>query len=330
MNDLGARALLAAVAFAVPTLTTHRASRAGPAGQVIGHLLALLFLVPPLVLGGAWSTPLPWGTHPLLLTWFLGMGCVTTFLRALCLLATPLPEGAFVRALAFLLLWPDADVRAFAAPSARPRLPTALRRWAMAVLKSAVGLTLVMFGASLGLPTRSAALDVVFMLFEVWAFGSAASDLVVGAMALAGLQLEDAFDWPLRARSVLELWARYDRWFGRGLRIIVFDRIGHRRPAQAVLATFFASGVLHEVLFDSVVPALAGRQLAFFLLHGLGAVGLAALERRLRPPGAVSRALTLLFVLATAPLFFSCLSPLGSLHGDLGPWLWAALSRVRS
>jgi hypothetical protein len=92
-----------------------------------------------------------------------------------------------------------------------------------------------------------------------------------------------------------------------------------------VLATFAASGVAHEYLFDVVVPEMMGRQMLFFSLHGVAAVGGAWLEKKLRPRSRAARAmavfLTLSFVYATAGIFLACIVPFGSLNGDLGGFL---------
>ncbi len=328
--SLPARVGLATVLFLAPLLLAHRVGQAPPRVRVgLGALLVLPLLVPPVLLGGILSERLPLGRNALIGTWFIGVVCITCALRLIDYLgAPPAPssaKGSFVACLEYIVGWPDASIDGFRAPLLGPRLPIAVRSLSTCAAKLVGGLALTVVGASLGLPLRSLALDRVLMMLEIWALGSGFSDLVVGASALRGYHVTHAFDWPVRARSVLDFWARYDRWVGRGLKRNVYDRLAPRGRVLGVLATFGASGVAHEYLFDVVVPQMIGRQMLFFSLHGVAAVGGAWLERKLRPRSRPARALavlvTLSFVYATAGIFLGCLAPFGSLNGDLGGFL---------
>jgi hypothetical protein len=72
---------------------------------------------------------------------------------------------------------------------------------------------------------------------------------------------------------------------------------------------------------------MIGWQLAFFGLHGLGALGGAWMGRRYRAiagrraPRALAIAATLGFVLLTAPIFIRCMDRVIDLHRDVGRWV---------
>ena len=163
--------------------------------------------------------------------------------------------------------------------------------------------------------------------FTCWPVG--ANHLLVGSFALAGFQLRDGFRYPILAHSVLDFWGRYNVWIHRWLKQHIFEPIGlkRRRPVLGILAVFATSGLLHEYLFLPVDRSVLGWQLAFFLIHGLGAiagVGIGRVFRRIsgrRTPRALAIAATLAFVLLTAPVFIHCLDRVVDLHRGLGAWV---------
>src|SRR5262249_21953105 len=100
-----------------------------------------------------------------------------------------------------------------------------------------------------------------------------------------------------------------------------------RKPVLGILAVFVTSGLLHEYLFVLVDREVLGWQLAFFSVHGLGAIAGAGAGRASlgitgrRFPRAVAMAATLAFVLLTMPMFIRCLDRVADLHAGLGAWL---------
>src|SRR5262249_46980837 len=141
-----------------------------------------------------------------------------------------------------------------------------------------------------------------------------------------GFQLHDGFRYPILAHSILDFWSRYNVWIHRWLKRRIFEPIGRRRrkPILGILAVFVASGLLHEYLFVLVDREVLGWQLAFFSIHGVGAVAGERAGRTLtriagrRPPRALAIAATLTFVLLTAPVFIHCLDRIIDLHRGIG------------
>ncbi|XP_038972546.1 probable long-chain-alcohol O-fatty-acyltransferase 5, partial [Phoenix dactylifera] len=104
------------------------------------------------------------------------------------------------------------------------------------------------------------------------------------ATGLLGLELEPQFNNPLGASSLQDFWGR--RWnlmVSSILRPSVYDPVQARWGLDAgILATFFVSGLMHELMFYYLTLALpTGEVTAFFVLHGL----LTVVERKARKAG---------------------------------------------
>jgi membrane bound O-acyltransferase family protein len=230
----------------------------------------------------------------------------------------------------YISFWPTLDVSRCAI-----RLPT--RDWPRFVLAratSAVAMlvpaaALMTLGAWFNLRGRSTVVDAVFMAFEVYLLGHVMNEVTVAAFGLGGFKLEDAFRYPLLPRSVLDFWGRHDLVFHHWLKRHVFWPARprtHTHPALGVLAVFFVSGLAHEYLFLVAVPGVAGRQMAFFLLNGLGGLLGAGLGRAYRAkfrrgvPRPLPTIATVAFLLLTSPLLVSCLDRVFHFHQGI-PWV---------
>ena len=197
---------------------------------------------------------------------------------------------AFGRALGYWTLWPGMDPRPFA--ETRPAEGPGLMAWGL--LKMALG------AACFVLRTGRPEVDLLLVFAGIGLlvhFGIC--DVLAGFWRSRGVAVERLFVNPAASRSLGEFWGR--RWnlaFHVLARELVFRPIARRKgPAPAILATFFFSGLLHEILLS--VPASGGYGLptCYFLLHGI----LVLAERRWRLAG---RVWTLFWVLAPLPLLF--------------------------
>ncbi|KAM7506331.1 hypothetical protein LguiB_005235 [Lonicera macranthoides] len=154
---------------------------------------------------------------------------------------------------------------------------------------------------------------IYFMLEMILALFAAA------ARATVRVELEPQFDEPYLATSLQDFWGkRWNLMVSSVLRPSVYDpvssiltRVMPRRWAAvpAVMATFVVSGIMHELIFYYIGRLRTTWDVTwFFVINGvcLGAeIGVKkVVNGRFRLPVAVSRPLTLGFVLVTAFWFF--------------------------
>jgi Membrane bound O-acyl transferase family len=171
--------------------------------------------------------------------------------------------------LGYLVAWPGMDPRAFT-PGRRQAKP---REWIGATVKLALGVVLLYAVARLA-PN---------LLLQAWVGGlGIVLILHFGLFHLLALAwgVEPIMRSPMRATSLGEFWGR--RWnlaFHELAVQLIFNRLRGRigLPA-ATLATFLASGLVHDLVIS--VPARGGYGLPtlYFLLQG----AVVLLERRLR------------------------------------------------
>ncbi len=292
-------ALVAAATLATAAATLRALPRTGTALALLGGGITLAAF--------ALGALLP--VHP----WWKGLCFLHGSASLGKLLALGRPRGAMpgiARGTAFLLLWPGIDPDAAFVPDARADRAAEGRDIVVGffevVFALVAGDRLLAWGA-LGSPEPLAswARAVSFIPLMDGAFRAAN-----GACRLLGLRSERVFDEPWFMADLADFWGRrWNRFVGRTLSLEVFAPVKRRwGRVAAVLATFFASGVLHELLFRAPLDrAEDGRFVAFFLVQALAILVFA----RLMPgPGASSparfarRAAAWGTLLACAPLFF--------------------------
>ncbi|XP_009766446.1 acyl-CoA--sterol O-acyltransferase 1-like [Nicotiana sylvestris] len=129
------------------------------------------------------------------------------------------------------------------------------------------------------------------------------------------VELEPPFDEPYLASSLQDFWGK--RWnlmvtnilrptIYDPVRSIMLDRIPRKwAPLPAVLATFFVSGLMHEVIFYYIGRLKpSGEVMIFFLIHGLALaleiVIKKVLNGRIWIPRIISGPLALAFIIFTS------------------------------
>lgn len=125
-------------------------------------------------------------------------------------------------------------------------------------------------------------------------------DIVAGVYRFRGIPVAELFRSPLLSRSLSEFWGR--RWnagFSEMMSILVDRPLrAHVGRNGALMASFLASGLLHELAISVPVNAGYGLPTAYFLLQG----ALVAIERRIgRAPGHLW---TIFWLAAPLPLLF--------------------------
>lgn len=153
---------------------------------------------------------------------------------------------------------------------------------------------------------------------------TALADAVTGVFAVVGFETREVFCWPLLAPSPADFWSRrWNLYMAHFFRQHIYVPLGGRKvPWRATLGVFVLSGLLHEY-FVLAVSGCAGARLgwmmAFFLLQSLAVMLNGVLRRALSRRGdvrrqplsqAVSVAAHVLWMVATAPVFFVPLAPM--------------------
>lgn len=216
-----------------------------------------------------------------------------------------IPQGW--RWLGFVIGWPGMQPKPFAAPP-RGRLDDAGELAGHGVRRLLVGLALLGLARILWGLTGSlllATMPLLPGLSLILHFGI--FNLVAAWWRRRGVGVGALFRAPLLSQSLAEFWGR--RWnlaFSEMTALAVFRplvaRIGQ---TPALLASFFCSGLLHELAISVPVRAGYGLPLLYFAIHS----GLMLLERealrRGRPiSGRFGRAWTIFWLILPLPILF--------------------------
>ena len=135
------------------------------------------------------------------------------------------------------------------------------------------------------------------------------SQALYGLERLGGYDTKPLMRFILLARTPSDFWRRYNTRVHLWLELNVFHPCGgRRRPVRGILATFFVSGLFHELAFGIATSRFDGTQFTFFMIQGPAVLVSPSLERFARRTGVagsiVVRGLTVLWMSATSLLFF--------------------------
>lgn len=178
-------------------------------------------------------------------------------------------ETTAARSVAYLLFWPGMDARAFLDLKKKPA-PPALRQWLWASGKVGIGTVLIWGCARLfhneWLAGWTGMVGLMFLLH----FGLL--EMLAFFWQSQGVQAQPLMNAPFRATSLGEFWGR--RW-NSGFRIIAFDLMFQplRRwmsVSAAMMATFFLSGLIHDLVISVPISGGYGFPTLYFLIQGAG------------------------------------------------------------
>jgi hypothetical protein len=174
----------------------------------------------------------------------------------------------------YLLAWPGMDASAFLAPDGTVARPAAME-WVMGVLKIVFGATLLWIAARAALPERPLVTGWIGMVGAIFVLHFGTFHLLSLIWRRAGIDAVPLMRNPMRSTSVGEFWGR--RWNTAFHELASRFTFAPLRPsigvAGATLATFLASGLIHELVIS--VPAGGGYGLptSYFMLQGFGVAG---------------------------------------------------------
>jgi len=175
------------------------------------------------------------------------------------------------RNLGFLFAWPGMDAAAFLNPKSRTG-PIEKKEWIWALAKTACGVALL--GGAVRHANAAAGMLVGWegMVGIILTLHFGAFHVLSLLWRSAGIDAPPIMQSPLSATSLSDFWGR--RWnlgFRQLTHRLVFTPARSRLGAPAaVLLSFFASGVIHDLVIS--LPARGGYGLPtlYFLIQGLG------------------------------------------------------------
>jgi len=245
-----------------PPRTPREPGRPGPGSTAT--VLALTALLPLVVV----CTSAPrWA-----LMWSIAFGLFfackgITWRRA----TGPTRPGGNARSLGYLFAWVGMDAPAFLDPTRKVR-PPAAREWLAPALKTMTGAALVWVIARLIPPAHPLLASWVGMVGLALLLHFGTFHLLALAWRRAGVDATPLMRQPARSKSLAEFWSvRWNRGFHQLAHDLVFrpaTRAGLRPPA-ALLATFLASGLVHETVITLPAGGGFGLPTLYFTIEGL-------------------------------------------------------------
>ncbi|HEV2210373.1 MAG TPA: DCC1-like thiol-disulfide oxidoreductase family protein [Verrucomicrobiae bacterium] len=173
------------------------------------------------------------------------------------------------RLLAYAVLWPGMDARAFC--GSKLIQPQVIREWALAATKALIGAVLIWFGVPFMASAHSLIAGWFGMFGIVLLLHCGFFHLLSLLWRARGINARPIMQSPATAASLSEFWGgRWNAGFSdlmhKNLFTPVSRRIGSRR---ALFLIFLISGILHESVIS--VPAHGGYGLpaAYFVVQGL-------------------------------------------------------------
>jgi hypothetical protein len=179
------------------------------------------------------------------------------------------------RMVGYLLAWPGMDPLAFLSASRAVADPPPVREWVQAGLKVLLGTVLTWVVARRALPERPLVAGWIGMTGAVFVLHFGVFHLLSLAWRRAGVDAVPLMRSPARSTSLGEFWGR--RWntgFHELASRFTFQPL---RPSigviGAMLTTFVASGLIHELVISVPAGGGYGFPTGYFVLQGLGVVG---------------------------------------------------------
>jgi hypothetical protein len=192
------------------------------------------------------------------------------------------------RGFGYLLAWPGLDARTFMDSGQIADHPS-WGEWAFAASMSCLGL-LIFYGVARIIPIdRPYPVGWAGMIGIVFILHFGIFHLLSCAWRAGGVVAEPLMNWPILSTGLGDFWGK--RWntafrnlTHRFLFRPLLRRLGSRRMAVAILASFLFSGLVHDVVISLPAGGGYGGPTLFFLLQSAGLL----MEPRLRRRGLVS------------------------------------------
>jgi hypothetical protein len=153
-----------------------------------------------------------------------------------------------------------------------------------------------------------------------------AAQAAAGLERLLGYNTTPPINRTFISRTPAEFWTRWNQRVYGWLYVNVFLASGgNRAPVRGIVATFFVSAVLHEVMFDIATSRVDGYQATFFLMQIPAVLVSRPLERWARrgsPVGVLfAHAATMGWFAASSVFFFHGIERIFPFYYTAEPWL---------
>jgi hypothetical protein len=234
--------------------------------------------------------------------------------------------SAIGRSVGFLFGWPGMDAAAFLDPAKYAQRPRG-KEWLWAIAKTALGAALLWSGARRVPATRELLAGWVGMLGIILVLHFGMFHFLSVLWRSAGVDARPIMQAPLSATSLSDFWGR--RWnlgFRQLTHRLIFQPLRTRSGVlTATLVSFYASGLIHELVIS--LPARGGYGLptCYFVFQGLGILfERSALGKRLRLSSG-TRGRLFAVICAGAPAFLLFHPPF--VRGVILPFLTAIGAR---
>jgi len=180
-------------------------------------------------------------------------------------------HASIARMLAYLILWPGMNVKAFLDSSSHPKKPN-FCEWTLAIINLAAGLLLLFTVVPHFLDSYPIVAGWAGMAGLVLVLHFGIFHVLSLCWRLCGIHAEPIMNFPILASSLGDFWGR--RWnlafrdlaFGYVFRPLV-NRLG---VAGATMAVFVVSGLIHDLVISVPVQAGWGGPTLYFTFQGIG------------------------------------------------------------
>jgi hypothetical protein len=207
------------------------------------------------------------------------------------------------------------------------------RAWRTELVRIANGAAVFALGwLCLCLAQQSTLLRTSFWLdhsvkLVVWVVSlESAAQALVGVERVLGYDTAPPINRTFISRTPAEFWTRWNQRVYGWLYVNAFLASGgNRAPVRGIVATFFVSAVLHEVMFDIATSRVDGYQATFFLMQIPAVLASRPLERWARrgsPAGVLfAHAATVAWMGASSIFFFYGIERIFPFYYTAEPWL---------
>jgi hypothetical protein len=229
--------------------------------------------IAPLVMFLLWTVTFGDTLSPWWLGWSIAFGLLYSF-KWLTWWRVRLTMGQTTRfrTVGYLLMYPGMDAQAFLNTEAKPPKPTGMQ-YLSSIAQTGLGAGLLWGVVRFLPPDQLLLINAVSILGLVFLWLAGFFHLVALLWQQGGVDAPHIMNRPLFARSVGQFWG--ERWNLACHKLLydlvfrpVLRRFGHLKVA--VLASFFASGLVHDLVISYPVKGGFGLPTTYFMIQGFG------------------------------------------------------------